>query len=378
SLSEKSLIICEGEMDCMALHEYGIKAVSLPNGASDFRWVEREWEWMQRFEDFYLCFDNDAAGQKGAEILAQKLGAWKCRKVIFPHKDVNECLQNKTTIDVIVKCVGEGIDFKPTDLMSPDYFTSEIIQLIENPKALNGTPTAWQKLDRLLGGWRDSELTVWSGQSGSGKSTILNQQVLGFLGRNLGVCIASLEMTPARYLRWMLLQYTEKQFPPPGEVKKALSWMSDNLYIINSTDSMDIEELLDIFQYAARRYNVKHFIIDSLMRINISGDDKWDAQKDFITKLLTFSKKFQTHMHLVAHARKLPSDNDKPNKAAVKGSGDITDLAHNVLVMWRTPEGSKLDVDAVLNVRKNRELGVVGSVGLFFNPQTKLFYDEVR
>ena len=373
---ERILLICEGEIDCMTMHEYGIDSVSVPNGSQDFRWLDNEWEWLQKFDGFHLCFDNDSAGIKGAEALAQKLGAWKCQRVILPFKDANECLKNKITAEVITDCLWEAIDFAPTDLVSPERFTDEIIQLIENPQLLNGTPTAWPKLNSLLGGWRMSELTVWSGQNGSGKSTIINQQVLDLLGKNNGVCIASLEMTPARYLRWMLLQKTHKQYPTASEVRQALAWMSDNLYLINSTDSMDVDVLLDIFKYAARRYNVKHFVIDSLMRINISGDDKWDAQKEFVAKLLTFGKKFQTHMHLVAHARKLGSDNDKPDKTAVKGSGDITDLAHNVLVMWRTPEDSRVDVDAVLSVRKNRELGLLGNVGLYFNPQTKSFYDE--
>jgi len=375
---EKLLVICEGEIDCMSLHEYGIDSVSLPNGANAFRWLDNEWEWLQQFDRFYLCLDDDAAGIKGAGILAQKMGAWKCRRVVFPHKDANECLQNKISVNVMMDCIGAGRDFRPNDLVSPDVFTDEIIQLIENPRALNGTPTAWGKLDSLLGGWRMSELTIWSGQNGSGKSTILNQQCLHFLTRNLGVCIASLEMTPARYLRWMLLQQTHKQFPNPTEVRKSLAWMSENLYLINSTDSMDVDVLLDIFKYAARRYDVKHFVIDSLMRINIAGTDKWDAQKEFVTKLLTFGKKFQAHIHLVAHARKLLSDDDKPDKTSVKGSGDITDLAHNVLVMWRTPEVSKVDVDAVLSVRKNREIGLLGNVGLYFDPATKLFNDEKK
>ena len=375
-LSEDVLTICEGENDCMALYEYGIKAVSVPNGSKDFRWVDNEWEWLQQFDEFYICLDNDTAGNEGAQVLAQKLGAWKCSRAILPHKDANECLQNGIQADEIIERIGSGVDFKPNELATPDLFANEIIQLIENPQFLNGTPTAWDKLTEVLGGWRKSELTIWSGQSGAGKSTVLNQQILGFIGKGVGVCMASLEMTPARYLRWMLLQHTHKQFPRPVEVREALAGMSDNLYIINSTDVMDIDVLLDMFKYAARRYNVQHFVIDSLMRINVTGADKWDSQKEFITKLLTFAKKFQAHVHLVAHARKLTTDEDRPDKTSVKGSGDITDLAHNVLTVWRVPETSRIESDTVLTVQKNREVGTLGHVGLFFDPKAKLFCDS--
>jgi len=155
---------------------------------------------------------------------------------------------------------------------------------------------------------------------------------------------------------------------------EALSWLSEKLYIINSVEVMDVETLLDIFEYAARRYNVKHFIIDSLMRIKIEGADKWDAQKDFVTKLLTFSKKFQVHVHLVAHSRKTAADSDRPDKSDVKGSGDITDLAHNVIVVWRA--GKDAEWDNVIFVKKNREMGIIDNIGLHFNPATKLFYDN--
>jgi twinkle protein len=379
-LSAKTLLICEGEYDCMAFYEYGIESVSIPYGVNAFQWVDNEWDWLQGFSEYYICFDNDSAGNTGAEILSNKLEKWKCRKVILPYKDANDCLKNKVSVEDMVSCISEACDFAPDMLTSPDFYTEEIIDLMDNPNKLLGIPTAWGKLNKLLGGWRQSELTIWSGQSGSGKSTILNQHIISLVKRDVNVCIASLEMPPVRYLRWMLLQYTGRQFPSHSVIRDALSWLTGKLYIINSTESMNIDTLLGIFEYAARRYNAQHFIIDSLMRIDVSGENKWEAQKEFITKLLTFSKKFCAHVHLVAHSRKSGADSDTPDKMDVKGSGDITDLAHNVLIMWRPPEDDiylkKNNPDAILHVKKNRELGLQGSIGLFFNPEIKLFYDS--
>lgn len=379
-MSAKTLLICEGEYDCMAFYEYGIESVSIPYGVNAFQWVDNEWDWLQKFSEYYICFDNDSAGNTGAEILSNKLEKWKCRKVILPYKDANDCLQKKVQAQGIVSCISQACDFAPDMLTSPDFYTEEIIDLMDNPNKLLGIPTAWEKLDKLLGGWRQSELTIWSGQSGSGKSTILNQHIISLVKRDINVCIASLEMPPVRYLRWLLLQYTGRQFPSHAAIRNALSWLTGKLYIINSTESMNINTLLEIFEYAARRYNAQHFIIDSLMRIDVPGENKWDAQKEFITKLLTFSKKFCVHVHLVAHSRKSGADSDTPDKMDVKGSGDITDLAHNVLIMWRPPANDvslkKNNPDAILHVKKNRELGLQGSIGLYFKPEIKLFYDS--
>jgi twinkle protein len=50
NIIENTLIICEGEYDCMALHQYGIEAVSVPNGAGGLTWIEQEWALMDEIE----------------------------------------------------------------------------------------------------------------------------------------------------------------------------------------------------------------------------------------------------------------------------------------------------------------------------------------
>lgn len=58
------IFIVEGELDCMAVENIGIKAVTTTGGAGTF-----EEEWAKRlaaFSNVIICFDNDAAGIKGA------------------------------------------------------------------------------------------------------------------------------------------------------------------------------------------------------------------------------------------------------------------------------------------------------------------------
>src|SRR5690606_20138511 len=64
------LIITEGEWDTMALAEIGIEAVSVPNGAKDgsnednkLECIENCWNWLQKFDSYVICSDNDAAGK---------------------------------------------------------------------------------------------------------------------------------------------------------------------------------------------------------------------------------------------------------------------------------------------------------------------------
>src|SRR5690606_33823948 len=49
-----TLFITEGELDCMALFEYGYEGTSLPSGVNDMTWIEHDWEFLDRFKNVIL------------------------------------------------------------------------------------------------------------------------------------------------------------------------------------------------------------------------------------------------------------------------------------------------------------------------------------
>lgn len=375
------LVICEGEYDAMALHEYGIEAVSVPNGASGLQWVEQEWEYLESFRHINLCFDQDEAGKEGAAKLAARLGLWRCSLIVLPYKDANKCLLEGVSSQEIQACFNSPVDLTPETIVSPEYFTDKIQKLFAMGAKMFGTPTAWEELDQLLKGWRGSELTIWSGRNGSGKSTILNQVILDLAKKGIKTCIYSGEMPPERYLRWAIIQHKENNSPSPFVINDSLSWMSGKLFILNITNTITPDKLLEDFEYAARRYDCKHFVVDSLMKISINENDEYNQQKSFVSRMTDFVKQFDAHVHLVAHPRKSQSDSDEPGKVDIKGSSHITDLAHNVIVLYRISDEQKdkakkkgsSAADMLLYVKKNREFGNEGKIHMFFNEQTKKF-----
>src|SRR5438876_8418626 len=63
------IIVCEGEFDRLVLESRGFAAVTSTGGAGTFRP-----EWAEAFSEIpnvYVCFDNDAAGQRGEERVAR-------------------------------------------------------------------------------------------------------------------------------------------------------------------------------------------------------------------------------------------------------------------------------------------------------------------
>lgn len=372
------LIITEGECDCMALTQYGYRNVtSLPTGTNDHRWVENEWEWLGGFQNIYLCMDADTAGGRAVDLLVSKLGRWRCSSVVFPEKDANDCLKAGLAKQALDGCFQEAQEFPPAILKSSGQYYEEVCELNFNQDKYNGVPTGFDGLNYYLGGWRKGEVTIWSGQNNAGKSTFLNEVCLFLASQHIRSCIASLEMRPARYLNWMVHQAVGKETLTVEEISETMAWTDQWIFVMDTVQEGRPDEMLEVFEYAAKRYGVEHFVIDSLMKMDLRSldRDKYDAQGIFVKHLTDFAKEFQSHIHLIAHPRKSSSDIDTPGKVDISGSGDITNLADNVLILWRNTGEDKdmAEPDAVLYVKKNRETGKLGAIKLYFNSKTKRF-----
>ena len=65
----KPLMICEGELDRLALISKGITAITSTHGATTFKqeWIEK----VGKGRKIYVCYDNDDTGKKGAEKVAK-------------------------------------------------------------------------------------------------------------------------------------------------------------------------------------------------------------------------------------------------------------------------------------------------------------------
>lgn len=65
------IVICEGEFDRLILSKFNIPAITSTAGAATFN---KEWfQHLRAFDDIYVAFDKDEAGEKGSERLISKL-----------------------------------------------------------------------------------------------------------------------------------------------------------------------------------------------------------------------------------------------------------------------------------------------------------------
>jgi len=358
---QRSVAITEGEIDAMTLHQAGIPALSVNAGAGNHQWIESDWDRLERFSEILVCFDNDEAGQKGAAEVVKRLGAERCKVVIFGAKDANQWLIDGACGEDFDNAVRDAKPLDPPELVSMADSMSGVKALFY--------PLAQAERDPFLmiGGkrcdwfeFRLGELTVWTGYNGHGKSLMNNQVLLGLMDQGVRVCVFSGEMHPLQQGKRLVKQATGLERPTPAYIEAVFEWVRDRLWLFNVTGSATIDRLLEVFAYASRRYGVTHFVIDSLMMTDVpeDGPGSMTAQKAAVQKLTDFAKRSGAHVHLIAHPRKGRDESQAPGKLDVAGSSKITDAADNVFTVWSArrdesePETDK--ADACLELQKQR------------------------
>lgn len=189
---------------------------------------------------------------------------------------------------------------------------------------------------------RPGELTLFSGDSGSGKSSMLSLITLNCLRQMAPgekAVVASMEMPPEITL-WIMarqllgvgkLECTEGNIQ---RIIKALAWLNERVLLYNFLGIADWRELLNTFRYAKEHCQAKLFIGDSLMRMGIEEDD-YAMQAQVAAQFADFTLKGkQVHMFLVGHENK----GDGSNKNKVAGSKKLTDNANNCVTMKRNED----------------------------------------
>jgi len=231
---------------------------------------------------------------------------------------------------------------------------------------------------------RPAEISVWAGVNSHGKSIALSNVTVDGVSQGERFCIASMEMKPRKLGRKMYQQICGHDNPTEEESQQILQFLGDHVWMFECYGTAKADKIVEIFDYARRRYGVTHFIVDSLAKCGF-GEDDYNGQKGFVDVLMEFAGKYNVHVHLVVHMRKREDETKIPGKMDIKGTGAISDMVDNVFIIWRNKpkeekieageKGKLLEFDAVLNCVKQRETGVEPFVGLYFHKPSCQFLD---
>lgn len=380
--NSRYVFITEGEIDAMSLTQLGFPALSVPFGAGNGNWITSEHSSLEQFEDIYLCFDNDEAGQAHISEFAHQIGIHRCFNVKLPLKDANECLLQGYDNEKMHLALMDYTDFSLDTVKKPMDFLEATINRFYPSEQTSGFPLPFGKKTELR--FRPSEITLWTGTNGHGKSLVLGQVLLEMIAHGEKVFLASMELKPDIALHRMTRQATTMSKPSIEYITAIFEWWNENMLLYNVLGDINAEKLLETMVYVRQKYGVTNFVIDSMMKCGIGSDD-FKRQKWFISALCDFRAKYDCHVHLVAHLRKGENEYKHPDKLDVSGTADITNMVDNQIIVYRNKAKEENDrksepdpkleglSDGYLNIVKHRNGEWEGKIHLWFDDESKQF-----
>lgn len=368
------IVLTEGEFDAMTVYQAtGKPAVSLPNGCQSL--PPSILPLLERFKKIYLWMDNDAQGQANVSKFTNKLGQSRCHIVRMTPasgsencniKDANEAYRKK--ID-LAKLLTEAERIPHAQIATFEHLRQQVFEEILNPIRLRGVQSrSLPSLNRLLKGHRLGEVTILTGPTGCGKTTLLSQLSLDLCGQGVSTLWGSFEIQNTRLIHKMMTQLAGKslQGDPATFEYAADSFEELPMYFLRFFGTTDVDELMDAVEYAVYAYDVQHILLDNvqfMMAGQGRGFDKFERQDAALDKFRRFATQKNVHLTLVIHPRKEEEGQDL-SLSSVFGTAKATQEADNVLILQRIRGKSKLDV------RKNRFDGALGSIPLQYDSES--------
>lgn len=383
------LVITEGQIDSLSVAEAGIpNAVSVPNGARGFTWIENCWDWVAKFPEVVVFGDCERGKITLVDELSRRLRC-KLRVVrqedYLGEKDANAILQRygpeairQAVHNAQVLPVNHVV--RLADVESVDLNDLERIR------------TGFSNLDRVVDGFFMGQLVLLTGKRGEGKSTLMGQLMAEALNQGYKVLAYSGELPGYQFKRWLDFQlagpqnvlttynvYSDPRYSLEEDTVQRLNrWYYDNafLYDNNSLNGDEYESLLETIEKTIQRYGVKLVCVDNLMTAIdvVSADSQYIQQSQFVRSLKQIAVRYNVVVLLVAHPKK--TDGKVTDNDAVSGSSDITNRADIVLSYVKNAEGES--PGGKVFVMKNRMTGKLalgdGAVAMEYEPSSKRIY----
>jgi twinkle protein len=132
---------------------------------------------------------------------------------------------------------------------------------------------------------------------------VLSQVLLCAALQGEKICVAPTEMPAKKWLKRATRQAACLEYPSKNLIRVAHSWFGEWMWLFSVAGKSKKEIVFETFEYARRRYGIKQFVIDSLVKMGFAEDD-YNGQKEFTEALADYAIAYDVHIHLVCHLRK--------------------------------------------------------------------------
>lgn len=212
-------------------------------------------------------------------------------------------------------------------------------------------PTGIGFIDKTTGGIQTGGLSLVTGYSGDGKSTLASQILLNMVNNGYKAVLFSGEMDDTSVLDVIVNQSAGRDNLIKGTGEKSswtcnpeieeriAEWLDGRLGIYNNEYSFNIDEVLDVCREDCRKRGAHVLVLDNLMMLDCSQSrDELQKQKEIVLKLKKFATTTGLTVILVAHTRKtrgLLSIDD------ILGASEITKLCDDIIACYKSSRNFK-------------------------------------
>jgi twinkle protein len=384
--NQSEVYICEGEIDCLTMHQIGlINVVSVPNGAqlgkNNLVYLENCISHFDNIVKFHICTDNDQAGRKLRNDLSERFGIENCDYIIFGDcKDANECLVKYGTEKTIEYAL-KPIQFPLEGSFTISDISDDIDDFYENglPK---GAKTGLHYFDEKIT-FHLSYLTILTGIPSHGKTAFLDFLLVRLLVQeDWKGGFYSPENKPTKLhfskLAKLLIgkDWDGQNKMSKSEMMLCKEYLEDRFWFIKPEKDFTLDSILKSVAQLIRRYGIKFFVIDAWNKLEHLEDSTSYIGKS-LDKLAMFCENNNVMCFLVAHPTKMRKEQNGlkyeiPTLYDISGSANFFNKADLGLTMYRDFD-QNLSTLYVQKVKFNH-WGETGKIDLKYNVKNGRYY----
>jgi len=343
-------------------------------------------------------FDMDEPGQKAAQECAEIISPGKAKIATLVRKDPNEMLVEGMTQEII-NSVWQAKVYRPDGILTGDEID---VTTLQEPVA--GYALRLPKLNEMMGGIREGELTLLTAGSGVGKSTLAREIAYG-LHQDHSLTIGNI------YLEENVKKTAQAYIAihnniPLGKLRKDPTLLTPDqwershaeinrqrMFFYDHFGSLESDHLLSKIRYMRVSLGCNFVILDHISIVVSGAEGSGEGERRDIDKLMTKLRSLieQTGLGIIAIVHlKQPEgtpheEGGRVTLSQLRGSGALKQLSDNVVALERDQQGESPDVSRV-RVLKCREFGETGEADLMKYdretgrqlPTSEVFKDETK
>lgn len=382
----KRVVITEGEIDCMSVSQaQGNKwpVVSIPSGVKAAKKsLQDNLEWLERFDEVVLMFDNDEPGREAVAECAPLFTPGKCRVANLkpPYKDANDALR-ASDAQAIIDSLWGAKPYRPDGIRAVHEIAEEAEKDIPW-----GTPWWHSDLTDATYGRRDGELYAFGAGTGVGKTDWFTQSIAyDVLTLGIPTGVIYLEQPVVETLRRVAGKAVGKVLHVPGKASVedrreaiALLTAADNLFLYDRFGSCSWDDVSAKIRFMALSLGCKHIYLDHLTALTAQEDDERKALDVIMEKMASLALELKVKMHFISHLSR-PTGDSKPHEEGgrvmvrhFRGSNAIGMWSHFMFGLERNTQAEDEASRAVTTFRVIKDRNTGTATGMHF----RLGYDR--